>query len=1449
MLRIHRAIWTLTLACSALLLATSLNAQSPASRSASAEQPEYTGRILLQLSGDVSAAVDSRGMRVPDSALQSAFDRLGIAYVQSLHAASGMFAKAAASQEMPLSRTLLLTPAAESDADRVTGELAALPGVTAVWRERYLRLHFVPNDSAWSEQWGTRRIGMEESWDITRGSTDVIIGVIDTGIDFDHEDLRSQHWINAAEDRNGDGYFQPWPSDEMRDGLAGDLDGIDDDGNGFVDDVVGYDFVDQPQVSNAAGGDYFEQDPVPYDEMGHGSSVAGILGAATDNDAGIAGVAPDCRIMTLRAFDARGVGAESDVARALAYAVAQGVRVVNMSFGDVVYSRVLRDVIRYAYARGVVLVTSAGNSQSSRLHYPSAYDETISVSATASNDILAGFSNFGPTIDLAAPGADILTTDTEGRYTRFYGTSAAAPFVAGAAALILSRHPDFTPEDVRGILLAGAEDLGTQGWDDRYGAGLLRVDRSVRLDNPSVVRITAPRTDFATNAERIVVTGTAASPVMNGFRLQYGIGENPRSWRDITGFVAAQAVADTLAVWDIMDLPDTTYTLRLAAESNRGTSIDDRVVLHIDRTPPRILGAALVPALEGAAYGIAVGFTTDEPTLGKVWYREEGSSAPWRWVSAEGETENNLFIGTSHHIYMGPKYFRTGRGYEFYISAENAVGLESVARETDGSNFTISIPSPVSAFGFSIKPYGLPLSRLARGTPDLNGNGRPELLANSLEDDNAFNAWEFNGNGFIRVDEGKQGQEFPRGSGDLDGDGAPELLTSFVRNGFLYRGRAGGFPEEKIWSDTVDGDFWSVDIHDVDGDGKREVLAVIDDSTFGVFSWNGSDMVEEARLVNSTGVDNGPRNTFSAPRAAFGDFNANGRPDILLGDGDGDFFIGEHQPNGTYDFIWGTENAFTLGSEFVASGDFDGDGRDEFALGFRTLSDDVVPFWYFGIFQLDARNELEVLWSMQFHGVTESAQYGSFTRIQNSIAAGNLDGDAADELVITSFPELYVIDYDAGQQEFGTIWQYPLVNTDATVIADFDGNGIPELAVATPDSIVFFERDLPYTGPEPPRAISVEYRDAETVQLEWSIGAPSPEYRLYRAVDGGPLELMGSFAASISLSDPSLEPGRRYQYAVSSRDTTRTPAESPLVFTRMLRPHAEPVVDSIAYAQEAQFRVFVSQDMGTRIPGKRSFLLESQREPESVALLDERTLLLSFGTLEDGDYGLTVEGLRDGEGIPFARRSYGPVEVRAPVINECYIERVEYIPPRRFDVWFSAAVEAASAGTAANYTFLPAGTVAEARPDSEEPRRVSIFITDDTPVGALGQEYVLQVRGVRCESGAIIGDGPGSTAGVILNRQTLDDVFVYPSPLKPEHAQDFITFANLTPRATIRIYTLSGLFVAEVEEKDGNGGTPWDLRDRKGQRVPAGVYVYRASGTDAEGRDVEAVIGKFAIIR
>jgi subtilisin family serine protease len=1404
-------------------------------------------RVFVKLSAGERVLEGVAGLRFESAVLHTMLDRYGCSAPRPVLRDNGL-SKPSVGHEHPLADLYLLTPRVGTDLDHFATELSRLPGVQYAEREGLLRLDSPPSDSAWASQWGMHRIAVEEAWKSTRGSADIVIAVIDTGIDFYHPDLVTQLWINVAEDINGNGRFDPWPVDEIRDGVSGDLDGIDHDGNGFADDVIGYDFVHQPHPGNAAGGDYRDPDPIPLDDMGHGTSVSGIIAAATGNGIGIAGIAPDCRIMTLRAFDARGFGAEGDVARALAYAVSNGARVVNMSFGDVVYSRVLRDVIRWAYARGVVMVSSAGNSQSSELHYPSAYDETISVSALASNDIIAGYSNYGQTVDIAAPGSDIATTDLDGRYTAFYGTSAAAPFVSGVAALILSRHPHFGPEEVRGILIASAEDLGLQGWDERYGAGLLRADRAVALDNPSVVRITSPATDYATDAAGVAVFGTAASPLMRGYTLQYGIGVNPSRWFPLTEARNRQVIDEQLAVWDISSLPDSSYTIRLSAESEKGISLEDRVVIQIDRTPPLIRGALLIPAVEGASYGISAGFTTDDVTLGKLWFREQGAATPFLWVSAEGQSENNLFMGRSHHIYLGPRNFRPGRTYEFYLSAENAVGLETIVRDEDGRNFTFTVPAPISAFGFNPRPWSLPLGRLARLTPDLDGNGVPELLMNNIREDNDFQAWEFNGMEFVRVDNGAQGKEFPRGIGDLDGDGYPELLTSFVRDGFLYRGEAQDFPSQRLWADTADGTFWSVDIADVTGDGRQELLAIIDDSTFGVFEWTGTTVVEKARIVNPTSPGSEPYNSFDAPRAAVGDLNGNGRPNILLGDRDADFFIVEF--NGTdFDVIWGSENDFIEGGDFVAAADFTGDGRDEFVLGFRTAGDDVVPFWFFGIFRLDANNQLEALWSTQFHGVTESAQYGAFTRIRSSLTAANIDDDPEAELIISTFPELYVVDYNRAAGTFEIVWHYPLANTDAVAVADFDGNGIPVLAFATPDSVVFYERDLPYTGPEAPRSLDVHYIDSRSAGISWTTGASAPEYRLYKGEDPGSMELMGTFAAPVQLTDPTLLPGMTLMYAISAFDAGKQPQESPKVFSRVLRPSETPRLDSIAYVDGGQLQLVVSQSMGTRIPSPVHFRLEGHGEPASVLLLDEYTLLLSFGALADGSYGLVVQGLRDGEGIPFRDETHGPVEVRNPAREECYIARVDFHPPRSFDVWFSAAVDDSTARIPEHYEFLPEGRVETAVPDPVQPELVRITVSGDARIGALGREYVLKVRNIRCASGAVIGDGAGSTVGVILNRQTLDDVFVYPNPLKPVHGQSFVTFANLTARASIRIYTLSGLFVAEVVEDDGNGGVAWDLHDEHGSHVPGGVYLFHATGNDASGKEVEAKLGKFAIIR
>ena len=510
------------------------------------------------------------------------------------------------------------------------------------------------------------------------------------------------------------------------------------------------------------------------------------------------------------------------------------------------------------------------------------------------------------------------------------------------------------------------------------------------------------------------------------------------------------------------------------------------------------------------------------------------------------------------------------------------------------------------------------------------------------------------------------------------------------------------------------------------------------------------------------------------------------------------------------------------------------------------LLDDVIPFWYIGIYSLDAQNRSQRLWSQQYFGVEDAGQFGAFTRIQNSLTAANLDGDAAMELIITAFPELYVVDFNGSG--FTTAQALPLVNTNAAVAADFDGNGVAEFGIMTKDSILFYERDLPYTGPPPPHALDVEYLTHTRARISWSAPVAAPRYRLYKGRDTRSMALFGEFTRG-PVSDFSLQVDTPVVYGLTSYDSTATPQESPMIFTRRLLPHPQPRMDTAVYLQNGQVRVNVSQDLASAIPAVSSFLLDDAREPESVAMLGPRRLLLSFNLIADGSHGIRVRKLRDAEGIPFDEEVFASFNVRNDAPPACFIRTVEFLPPDGFAVWFSGALDSTSAIIPGNYLFEPQGNAVSARFDRSVPDRVELRIQSSIPLGALGREYLLKVRGVRCATGEMVPEGAGGTYALILNRENLDALFVYPNPLRESDAQEFVTFANLTPRATIRIYTMSGLFLREVLEEDGNGGVAWDLRDENGEAVPAGVYLYYATGRDAQGREAGVKTGKFVIAR
>ncbi len=1400
-----------------------------------AQAQRVPGRVVIKLTDLGSASVAADGtLRNPPPALSSPGE--GRDWVFRPLVPATLLRKAAGSD---LDRWIVLETQDPADA---VSRLSGAQGVEVVAIEGRFRLDAAPNDSAWNRQWGTRRVGTERAWLRTRGLEGIRVGIIDTGIDYLHPDLEGSLWINEREDRNGNRRFDPWPATETRLGVTGDFDGVDQDGNGYVDDVIGFDFVDNPALGQIVDADYATPDPDPADDMGHGTAVAGIIGAKRDNGIGIAGIADGCPLVTARAFDGRGVGAEIDVARALIYLVRSGVRVVNMSFGDVVYSRMLRDVVAWAEDAGVVLVASAGNDHSPDPHYPSSYDAVLSVAAVTETGSPASFSNYGSSVDLAAPGVGIVTTDRKGRYGEFNGTSASAPFVSAAAALILSEHPSWTPAEVRGLLRSAAEDLGVAGQDPYTGAGLVRVDRAFDRDAASRVEIIEPTTDWGTRDRQVVIRGSAASPLMTAYQLEFGMGSDPRQWDLIAGPFSTQVIDDTLGIWDVSQLPDSSYTIRLKAFNGAGGFVESRVLIHVDHSPPTWRGVGFIPSYDGADGGVAVGCDTDEPTLVTLAVREQGSSGSWTEVPLEGKGGSVGMVSTIHSGFLGAPWFFPGRTYECVFRAVNAVGLTSQAND-NGAPFLVTIPRPIPTTGFQALPLSLPAARLYDKAVDSDGNGVPEFLVS----DTQIRAMEWTGSRFERKNVGSALTTIPRGFGTIAGTG-PFLLSSFVRKGYLHQASSPtAFPDRLVWADTTSPMFWPAGLVDVNNDGVEEILAVVNDTTLGIHIWSNGILTRIGSIVNPTKAPRGGRNALSAPRVAVGDFNKNDRTDLLIGDEDGDVFIMESTGGGGFRLIWGSENDFLDAGSFVTTGDFDGDGADEFAFAVRTGDDDIIPFWYVGVYQLTTQNVLQTLWTGQFHGVDDGTSYGLFTRAQNSLSAGEVDGRKGDELILALFPEVTVLTWDPTALTMAPIWMLPMANTNTVVVSDINGDGIPDFSLSVGDSIRVFQRETSLAGPVPVGRVDIRYESADQVRVTWPAVAGATRYAVYEGPHADSLTLTGTVETP-GITWPGLVSGSSLLFGIRAVDSSRTPPQSAMTRSRLLRPHDTPRLESVQARNRSQVLVSTSQTMPEEIPPS-SLRNAGGTAPESIVRLAPRLLLLTFPPMVPGRNGLRQIDLRDEEGIPFVEADLMPFDVPADTAWAFLISSATWKGEGRIDLRFSAPVDPHTATETSRYRFIPEGDIVHAEVDPNDARVVRIQIRTVAAVGAYGREYRIEAQGVRSALGDPLPEGPGSTAAVVIVQENLDAVFTFPNPLRPEDGQDFITFANLTPKAVVRLYTVSGRFVRELVETDGNGGMAWDLRDVDGGQVPNGVYIYSITGTNAAGQDVDSRTGKLALIR
>lgn len=339
-------------------------------------------------------------------------------------------------------------------------KLKADSRVETVELNRRVYLNKTPNDTSFFQLWGLQNTGQvgglidadidaPEAWDIQTGSKSVIVAVIDTGVDYHHPDLAGNIWTNPGE-------------------VAGN--GIDDDGNGYIDDIHGFDFVNY--------------DGDPMDDHFHGTHVAGTIAASGNNNSGVVGVCWTATIMPVKFLDAGGGGWTSDAINAILYATQMGARILSNSWGGGGFSQALMDAIEVSNSANAVFVAAAGNSSSNNdfyPNYPSSYEvaNVIAVAATDRFDNLASFSNYGSlSVDLAAPGVDVFSTAPGNSYLTLNGTSMATPHVSGAAALLLSEYPGLSNIEIKTVLMNNV-DLLPGGDGFVLSGGRLNIARAM----------------------------------------------------------------------------------------------------------------------------------------------------------------------------------------------------------------------------------------------------------------------------------------------------------------------------------------------------------------------------------------------------------------------------------------------------------------------------------------------------------------------------------------------------------------------------------------------------------------------------------------------------------------------------------------------------------------------------------------------------------------------------------------------------------------------------------------------------------------------------------------------------------------------------------------------------------------------------------------------------------
>lgn len=376
--------------------------------------------------------------------------------------------------------------------EEAIGLLSAMPEVEYAEPDYFVRASVTPNDPSYGQLWGMNQgndfdIDAPQGWDVFTGNPNFVVAVIDTGIQRTHPDLAANTWVNPGE-------------------VAGN--GVDDDGNGFIDDLYGWDFVNN--------------DNNPMDDNGHGTHCAGTIGAVGNNGIGVVGVVWNTKLAACKFLNSGGSGSISAAVSSLQYCVGKGIKVSNNSWGGGGFSQSMVNALNSSAAIGHIFVAAAGNggyNNDTSPSYPASYTNpnVIAVAATASNDTLASFSQYGATsVDVGAPGVNIYSTYPTNSYASLSGTSMATPHVAGVVTAVYGQNPSWTYQQVRDRIYSTVRPVAALNGRCVTG-GMVNLQAALVNNNTvPTISLTAPSSNLTVNAGTVINYAATANDAQDG---------------------------------------------------------------------------------------------------------------------------------------------------------------------------------------------------------------------------------------------------------------------------------------------------------------------------------------------------------------------------------------------------------------------------------------------------------------------------------------------------------------------------------------------------------------------------------------------------------------------------------------------------------------------------------------------------------------------------------------------------------------------------------------------------------------------------------------------------------------------------------------------------------------------------------------------------------------------